>query len=133
MYADFAATPRPYHFWTCLTIDLGRLALMFHDMPQQQRCPSKAPAKYRILLLFGDAPKNTSVALSDHFMQFADRQVREGRYGSTSEVLRAGLRLPEERETRLQALRSALADGEASGVDDGFAFDGFVAAVDDIH
>ena len=78
-------------------------------------------------------PKNTSVALGDHFIQLADRQVREGRYGSTSEVLRAGLRLLEERETRLQARRTALADGEASGVDDEFDFDGFVAAVDDIH
>ena len=75
--------------------------------------------------------KNTSVALTDHFVEFAERQVREGRYGSTSEVLRAGLRLLEEREVRLQRLRAALAEGEASGVDEDFDFDAFIDAIDE--
>jgi antitoxin ParD1/3/4 len=76
------------------------------------------------------AHKNTSIALNDHFVTFANRQVQEGRYGSTSEVVRAGLRLLEERETRIAALRAALAEGEVSGVDDDFDFDAFISAID---
>lgn len=37
--------------------------------------------------------KNTSIALSDHFIEFLNEQVASGRYGSASEVVRAGLRL----------------------------------------
>jgi len=59
--------------------------------------------------------RNTSISLGDHFVTFVDRQVEEGRYGSASDVVRAGLRLLEEREVKLQALRHALAEGEGSG------------------
>lgn len=59
--------------------------------------------------------RNTSVTLGDHFLHFVDEQVESGRYGSTSDVVRAGLRLLEERETHLEALRAALIDGETSG------------------
>jgi antitoxin ParD1/3/4 len=59
--------------------------------------------------------KNTSVALGDHFMRFLEEQVGSGRYGSASEVVRAGLRLLEEREAKLAELRALIAEGEASG------------------
>jgi antitoxin ParD1/3/4 len=59
--------------------------------------------------------RNTSVVLSDHFTEFLTRQVASGRYGSASEVVRAGLRLLEERETALEELRAEIAKGEASG------------------
>lgn len=59
--------------------------------------------------------KNTSISLGDHFSGFVDRQLARGRYASASEVVRAGLRLLEEHETRLEALRAALAEGEQSG------------------
>ncbi len=73
------------------------------------------------------AAKNTSVSLSDHFSAFAERQVAEGRYGSTSEVIRAGLRLLEEREAKLNALQDAIDEGYASGPSMPFDFDAFLA------
>lgn len=59
--------------------------------------------------------KNTSVSLGDHFEEFIGRQIERGRYGSASEVVRASLRLLEEHEHRVEALRQALIDGEQSG------------------
>jgi antitoxin ParD1/3/4 len=61
--------------------------------------------------------ENSSIALGDHFERFIAQQVQSGRYASTSEVLRASLRLLEEREHRLEALRQALIEGEESGED----------------
>ena len=59
--------------------------------------------------------RNTSVSLGDHFEQFIAGQVDSGRYGSASEVVRAGLRLLESNEGRLEVLRNALVAGERSG------------------
>lgn len=59
--------------------------------------------------------KNTSISLGSHFERFIKRQVTGGRYGTASEVVRAGLRLLEQDEARLEALRSALEEGEQSG------------------
>jgi len=70
--------------------------------------------------------KNTSVIIGDHFAEFIERQVSEGRYGSTSDVVRAGLRLLEEREMKVEALRAALIEGEQSGASAPFDFDEFI-------
>ena len=59
--------------------------------------------------------KNTSVSLGDHFEEFIAGQVDSGRYGSASEVVRAGLRLLETNESRLDVLRNAMIAGERSG------------------
>jgi antitoxin ParD1/3/4 len=59
--------------------------------------------------------RNTSVSLGDHFADFVDTQVQSGRYGSASDVVRAGLRLLESHETQVRALQAALQAGETSG------------------
>jgi len=61
-------------------------------------------------------PKNTSFILGDHFDAFVSSQIEAGRYSNATDVIRSGLRLLEERETRLEALRRALHEGEESGV-----------------
>ncbi|MGH7024384.1 MAG: type II toxin-antitoxin system ParD family antitoxin [Caulobacteraceae bacterium] len=71
--------------------------------------------------------KNTSFSLGDHFSDFIERQVETGRFGSASEVVRASLRLLEERDVQLEALRSALVEGERSGPAAPFDFDSFMA------
>ncbi|WP_020174445.1 type II toxin-antitoxin system ParD family antitoxin [Methyloferula stellata] len=71
--------------------------------------------------------KNTSVVIGDHFASFIEEQVSQGRYGSASDVVRAGLRLLEEQEAKLAALRAALIEGERSGVSTSFDFEAFIA------
>jgi antitoxin ParD1/3/4 len=70
--------------------------------------------------------RNTSVTLGDHFADFIDTKVQQGRFGSASDVVRAGLRLLEEREAKLDLLRAALIEGEQSGPATPFDFDAFV-------
>lgn len=72
-------------------------------------------------------PKNTSMSLGDHFASFIDAQVLAGRYGSASDVVRAGLRLLEEHECKVKALQDALIEGEQSGKPQPFDFDEFKA------
>jgi len=72
-------------------------------------------------------PRNTSVYLGDHFAGFIDRQVQTGRYGTASDVVRAGLRLLEDHETRVRALEAALVEGESSGESRPFDFAAFKA------
>jgi len=71
--------------------------------------------------------KNTSFSLGDHFSDFIEGQVSGGRYGSASDVVRASLRLLEDQEGRLAALRAALTEGEESGSSTSFDFGAFLA------
>ena len=71
--------------------------------------------------------RNTSVSLGNHFAGFIDEQVQTGRYGTASDVVRAGLRLLEDHETMVRALEAALATGENSGEPSPFDFDAFKA------
>jgi antitoxin ParD1/3/4 len=64
--------------------------------------------------------KNTSISLGDHFENFIKSEIKSGRYGSVSEVIRTALRLLESEERKLNELRNALIDGEQSGFVEGF-------------
>jgi antitoxin ParD1/3/4 len=73
--------------------------------------------------------KNTSVTLGKHFEKFISQQIKKGRFSSASEVIRAALRLLEEREVRLNALRQALQEGEKSGFVD-YSLDALIKELD---
>jgi len=60
--------------------------------------------------------RNTSISLGDHFENFVDSKVSSGRFKNASEVIRAGLRLLEEEETQIVALRKAINEGFESGL-----------------
>ena len=60
--------------------------------------------------------KNTSISLGNYFDQFVSSQVSVGRYKNVSEVIRAGLRLLEDEESKVIALRKAIQEGIDSGI-----------------
>ncbi len=74
--------------------------------------------------------KTTSISLGDHFHTFVAELLQQGRFGSASEVVRAGLQLLEEREAKLEALRNAIQEGIDSGPPEPFDFDEFLG---DMH
>lgn len=49
-----------------------------------------------------------NVSIGERWQGFVDSIVKAGRYGSASEVVREGLRLVEEREAKLSALRETI-------------------------
>ncbi len=71
--------------------------------------------------------QNTSVALGDYFHEFVRDQVSSGRYKNISEVIRAGLRLLEEHENKVKALREAIQEGLDSGIVEDFNFEEHLA------
>lgn len=73
--------------------------------------------------------KNTSISLGEHFDGFIAHQIESGRFGSASEVVRAGLRLLEDGESKLGVLRCMLMEGEQSGLAD-YSYKQFIAELD---
>ena len=71
--------------------------------------------------------RNTSVSLGTHFATFIDTQVQGGRYGTATDVVRAGLRLLEEHEAKVKTLQDALRAGLESGEPRPFDSDAFLA------
>ncbi len=60
--------------------------------------------------------KNTSISLGNYFNVFVENSISKGRFRNASEVIRAGLRLLEEEESKVTALKSAIQEGIESGV-----------------
>ena len=59
--------------------------------------------------------KNTSISIGNHFEEFIQNEIKSGKYGSVSEVIRSALRLLEREETKEKELIKALEVGEKSG------------------
>ena len=64
--------------------------------------------------------KNTSISLGDYFDQFIQSQIEAGRYKNVSEIIRAGLRLLENEESKAIALKNAIQEGIDSGIAQNF-------------
>ena len=64
--------------------------------------------------------KNTSITLGNHFETFVQSRISIGRYKNASEVIRAGLRLLEEEESKVVALKQAIQEGIESGFEEDF-------------
>lgn len=92
----------------------AKIKLNFH--------PKKLNIFISLLPIFGNFTKkeimgrNTSVSLGDYFEKFVDDRVSEGRFKNASEVIRAGLRLLEDEETKITALKNAISEGIQSGI-----------------
>lgn len=73
--------------------------------------------------------RNTSVSLGDYFENFVDNKVNQGRYKNASEVIRAGLRLLEDEENKIQYLKNAIQEGINSGIDFDFDADSHLKSI----
>ncbi len=77
---------------------------------------------------------NTSLSLGEHWEVFIKNEISSGRYGSASEVVRDALRAMEERKSKLEALRSHLAEGAAQASNgefvDNFSMDSLINDLD---
>lgn len=60
--------------------------------------------------------RNTTITLGDHFSEFVEDRINAGRFETVSEAVRAGLRLLEVDEAKLEFLRQRLARGVAQAV-----------------
>lgn len=76
----------------------------------------------------------TSLSLGEHWEVFIKNEISSGRYGSASEVVRDALRAMEERKSKLEALRSHLAEGAIQAGNgefvDKFSMDSFINDLD---
>lgn len=60
--------------------------------------------------------RNTSISLGSYFDSFIRRKIAAGRFKNASEIIRAGLRLLEEEENKIAALKEAIDEGVSSGI-----------------
>ena len=69
------------------------------------------------------AKKNTSIALGAPFVEFTQRKVASGEFGSTSEVVREAMRQYMHEDAKIVVLRREIQQGLDSGIDEGFDID----------
>jgi len=74
--------------------------------------------------------KNTSITLGEHFDQYIAEQLASGRYRTASELIRESLRMHQERELKISAMRAAIENGVTSGIDERFSFEGLNKELD---
>ena len=65
--------------------------------------------------------RNTSVSLGEHFENFVDESVSNGKYKNASEVIIAGLRLLQKEENKVIVLKKAIQEGFESGIAKNFS------------
>ena len=70
--------------------------------------------------------KTTTVALGPHFEEFIQASILSGRYNNASEVVRSGLRLLEDQEQKMAALRHDIKEGMDSGIAEDFDTDAYL-------
>ena len=70
--------------------------------------------------------RNTSISLGSYFDDFIRRELASGRYKNASEVVRAGLRLPEEEENRCISFKESINEGVKSDIDKDFDADEYL-------
>lgn len=72
-------------------------------------------------------PRTMTVVVGPHYENFIQSTISSGRYNNASEVMRAALRRLEDEETRLQALRAAIDEGDSSADVENFDRNAFLA------
>ncbi len=77
--------------------------------------------------------KRTTISLDTPYSEFVEQQVEEGRFASANEVVQEGLKLLEEREAHIEAVRAALIEGEESGELQPFDLQEFLAEMRRTH
>lgn len=77
--------------------------------------------------------KNTSILLGDYFDNFINQQIKSGKFSSTSEVVRAALRLFEYEQSKKSELIKKLKEGERSGFVNDFNRDTFLENIHKKH
>lgn len=86
--------------------------------------------RHTLALVRCDLAKNISINLGEHFDGFITQQIESGRYGSASKVVRAGIRMLENAENKLETLRRLLKEGEDSSIA-GYSYETFIAELDE--
>ncbi len=77
--------------------------------------------------------RTVTVTLGPHYEGFVQANIEGGRYNNVSEVIRAGLRRLEEDEMRLAAIRTALIEGEESGIVEDFNPEAFLRKLNEAY
>ena len=72
--------------------------------------------------------KNTSIALGEPFVRFAQHKVASGEFGSTSEVVREAMRRYIAEDQQRERLLALIDEGLASPIDEGFDLDSWFEA-----
>ena len=77
--------------------------------------------------------RTATVTLGPHYEEYIQASIAGGKYNNVSEMIRAALRHLEEDEARMAAIRTALIEGEESGIVEDFDPDTFLKKLNADH